>query len=258
MRILLVEDNAVSQKVAAAVIRKLGHAVDAAVNGQEALDALATQSYDLVLMDCQMPLMDGYEATSRIRNSTAESRSVPVIAMTASSLEEDLHRCLEVGMDETLVKPVDPAALASVIERWQSGAMSTPAGRGSPTLATCEDQGVFDRPGLLERLMGDEELADEIVHAFIEELPSLLGKLQQGLTTGDLDPVRHAAHTIKGAAANVSASRLSAAAEQVFDAAVKGAADRALALVPELETQFDALRRAVGRVDSPAQKGERI
>ena len=116
VRILVVEDNATNQKVALAMLAKLGYRADIAENGKEAILATRKIDYDLILMDCQMPEMDGYEATRRIRRSKA--RAVPIIAMTAHAMKQDREKCFENGMDDYITKPVSSAALAKVLEKW--------------------------------------------------------------------------------------------------------------------------------------------
>ena len=119
-RILVVEDNPVNRKVARGMIEKLGFSVEMACNGQEALEALRGSLFDLVIMDCQMPEMDGYEATARLRNPVygALRSNIPVIAMTANAMKGDREKCLKAGMDDYVSKPVNPPELAAVIERW--------------------------------------------------------------------------------------------------------------------------------------------
>ena len=118
LRILLAEDNAINQLVATKILDRLGYRSDAVSNGRQALDAVNSGSYDLVLMDCQMPEMDGFEATGLIRRSETAGRRIPIVALTASALEGDREACIAAGMDDYLAKPIQPAALAQVVERW--------------------------------------------------------------------------------------------------------------------------------------------
>jgi CheY-like chemotaxis protein len=126
-RLLLVEDNFVNQRVAVYMLAKLGHEVDVARHGREAIDLLSKAVYDLVLMDCQMPEMDGFEATRVIRDraSTVLDHEIPVVAMTANAFPEDRARAIAAGMNDFLAKPVDRAVLADIIDRWRKPAPGT-------------------------------------------------------------------------------------------------------------------------------------
>ena len=119
-RVLVVEDNAVNQKVAQGLLKKFGIQVDIAANGQEALNTLENLPFDLVLMDCQMPVMDGYEATQKIRlpESKVLNQRIPIVAMTANSMQGDRDKCLSVGMDDFISKPVNPSKLQEALKRW--------------------------------------------------------------------------------------------------------------------------------------------
>ena len=117
-RILLVEDNLDNQKLASRMLEKLGCEIDVAENGKEAVEEAEKFTYDLILMDCQMPAMDGFEATARIRHREGDQRHVPIVALTANAMEEDRNHCLSVGMDDFLTKPIKRAKLAQCIEYW--------------------------------------------------------------------------------------------------------------------------------------------
>lgn len=118
VRLLLAEDNLINQKVARKLIKKLGYRVDMVMNGAEAIDAIAREEYDLVLMDCRMPELDGYEATRRIRNDEGESGRIPIIALTANAMKGDREKCLEAGMDGFISKPLRAADLSAALAQW--------------------------------------------------------------------------------------------------------------------------------------------
>ena len=215
-RILLVEDNLTNQQVALGVLRMLGFSADIANNGREALQVLESQDYDLVLMDCQMPEMDGFEATRRIRDaqSAVRNHQIPVVAMTANAMVGDRQNCMAVGMSGYVAKPVDPALLAHELDKWlpirktedgltvrQSDGPTVPPSDGLTDRQT--DRPVWDRAGMLERLMGDQALAQAVLQGFVTDMPRQMQALREMLAAGDLEGATRKAHTIKGAAAAV-------------------------------------------------------
>jgi len=169
-RLLVVEDNAVNQLVAVKMVEKLGCRADVAANGKEAIAALRNIPYDLVLMDCQMPEMDGFEATRAIRRGEAGEGHLktPVIAMTAHAMQGDREKCLDSGMNDYLPKPIKHAVLAKILERWLARKNDTPQ---VPTDGQSEDPviPVFDRTVLEDRLMGDENLIGKMIEIFLED-----------------------------------------------------------------------------------------
>ena len=176
LHVLLAEDNITNQQVALNILRKLGLRADAVANGAEALKALEAISYDLVLMDVQMPVMDGFEATRQIRSSQSAVRNpqVPIIAMTANAMQGDREKCLEVAMNDYVSKPVSPQSLAAVLEKWlpHKNGDEVPAADEDPpiTAAPIPEMGgsvVFDRAGMLARLMGDAALMQSVSRAFL-------------------------------------------------------------------------------------------
>ena len=254
--ILVVEDNIVNQEVVLGILRKLGLRADAVANGAEAIEALSTLPYDLVLMDIQMPVMDGFEATRLIRDPQSRVRDhrVPVIALTANAMRGDRQRCLEVGMDCYLTKPVSPSSLVEVLNAWLPAGSepidppSLRAARAAPTaVSQAPDSQVFDRTGLLARVMDDEALVDNIIAQFVESTPGLIESLRQALDDGNLGAVARQAHSIKGAASNVNGERLRQVAFKLEQTARSGDAADAGRLLPEIVLEFDRLRAAMHR-----------
>ena len=220
LRILLVEDNQVNQAVALAMLAKAGYRADVAANGREALEALERIAYDLVLMDCQMPEMDGFAATRKLRSpdSTVLNRNVPVIAMTANAMSGDRERCMASGMDDYLSKPVKPRELAQMLDKWLArGPHAHQEAQqveedGDTDEAMLPDDTIFNQADLLERVGDSVELMHEIVAIALEDLPRQSGQLKAAVSGDDRGVIRHVAHAIKGCAANISAGQLCRAA----------------------------------------------
>ena len=191
--VLLVEDSLYNRKLAIGLLERRGHRVTVAENGRIALERLAQRRFDVVLMDVQMPEMDGLEATRRHREREADSPTrLPIVAMTAQALKGDRERCLEAGMDDYLSKPVRGAELDAAIARWTVGQVS---GSGGP-----DDAPSITAAGLLEMCEGDAELLADLREAFSEEAPELLGRIAAAVADGDAQAAANAAHTLKGAA----------------------------------------------------------
>jgi PAS domain S-box-containing protein len=257
-RILLAEDNITNQQVALGILQKLGLRADAVANGAEAVTALETLPYDLVLMDVQMPEMNGLEATRRIRdpNSAVRNHQVPVIAMTANAMQGDRETCLEAGMNDYVSKPVSPKALAHAVEKWlpeDTGARGRASDTGTQgrrqesqgpkaSPATPPASVVFDRAGMLERLMDDEELAGTVVRGFLADVPRQIEALGAYLQSGEAAGAERQAHTIRGAAANVGGEALRGVAFEIEKAGKAGDLRAANALRADLAAAFDRLR----------------
>ena len=222
--VLLAEDNLVNQRVAVGLLKRRGHHVTVVENGQEAVDAVEREQFDIVLMDLQMPVMGGLEATKAIRDRERETLRdrVRIVAMTAHAMSGDRERCLAAGMDGYLSKPTESRTLFAEVE-GDAGASTTPP---------------IDENDLVSRLHGDKELAAEIVRLFAEECPVLLQRIRTALEQRDSAAVRRAAHTLKGAAST-------AAAVGVTEAA-------ALLEVLAAEGDLDALEGAWLRVNTEA------
>jgi two-component system, sensor histidine kinase and response regulator len=250
---LVADDNAVNQKVAVAILGKLGLHADAVGNGMEAIRALETIPYDLVLMDVRMPELSGLDATQQIRSaqSRVQNHRVPIVALTAYATQQDRDECLASGMDDYISKPVTPRDLSAVIERWLYAnpsplpQVTAPAQDISPPATP-----VFNLSALNERLMGDNLLIRTVVAAFLEDFPHQLSKLQTYLETLNLPNAERQAHTIKGAAANVGCDALCRVAWEIEQAGREGDLQAIVKRMPDLKEQFERVCEATKEVTS--------
>jgi two-component system sensor histidine kinase/response regulator len=212
LHLLLAEDNAVNQKLAVRLLGKRGHSVVVARNGKEAIDALERQNFDVVLMDVQMPDMDGFEATLAIRAREQETgRHVPIVAMTAHAMKGDRERCLEAGMDGYVAKPLQPTELFAAIESLAPGC---DRGVAPPTPRT-ESAPIFDKDAALERTAGDIELLWEIVDVFLAECPHSIAGVCKAIASNDAHTLHRVAHTLKGAVSTLGAVAAKDAAQRL-------------------------------------------
>ncbi len=247
-RILVVEDNATNQQVALAILRKLGYHVDAVGSGAEALETLRRTDYNIVLMDCEMPGMDGYETARRIRRSTNGmcNPDIPIIALTAHAMAGDREKCIAAGMNDYIAKPIEPRQLAEVSTKW----LKPPAQREPVRLTEVSPphtQEVFKEEELVARLSGDEVLARTIMAGFLSDAPGQLRKLNQLIEQGDVRGASMQAHTLKGAAATVSAPGLQELALQIQQAANEGKLSRAAGLLVSVEQEFGRLKATLSQ-----------
>jgi CheY-like chemotaxis protein len=245
-RILIAEDDPTTMAVAMAQLKKLGYRAHAVANGAEAVELLESREYDLVLMDCEMPIMDGYEATRRIRLSRRPD--IPVIAVTAYVLPGDLEKCTRAGMNGFLPKPLNPTRLAAMLAKWcPQTAHRSPSGIVEP-VALKPEAAVFDSVSLLNRLMGDRPLAETILTGFLEDFPSQLRNLRERFAEGDSRGARLAAHALKGSSATVSANRLSELARELEVAAQATELDEFGELLPKAVGEFERLKGALKKI----------
>ncbi|MBI5638940.1 MAG: response regulator [Nitrospirae bacterium] len=232
--ILLVEDNEVNQKVTATMLRKAGYSVDIVANGRLALEAVSTYRYDIILMDIQMPEMDGFEATRRIREKEDDSVRSTIIAMTAHALKGDRERCIEAGMDDYIAKPVDPQEMFTVIEKWLRSAKGEPPRDPAISSATepessrkegvqaCPADMPVDMNAAMRRFDNDMDFYRDMLSKFLEMVPEQIGKLVEAVNSGDSGRIEICAHGIKGAAGNLGALRLCSLAQDMEDRAGEG------------------------------------
>jgi CheY-like chemotaxis protein len=267
---LLAEDNRVNQKVASRLLEKLHYRVEVVADGLAAVAAWQSGPLDLILMDCQMPQMDGYEATREIRRLEAGRRHIPIVALTAHAMTGDEAKCRAAGMDEYLSKPIDRLKLEACLERLLPGTASpgftpllpltaiAPETAGAPDLAadqnptagphaalsaTAPDEPAahhgarpppLDWEALLDSLDGDAAFARDLADAFIDTATRELALIAAALGSGDAAALRHSAHALKGASANLRAPAAAAAAAQLEAAAGSGQSANLAALAATL------------------------
>jgi light-regulated signal transduction histidine kinase (bacteriophytochrome)/DNA-binding NarL/FixJ family response regulator/HPt (histidine-containing phosphotransfer) domain-containing protein len=249
-RILIAEDNSTNREVALGMLRNLGLRADAVANGAEAIRALESIPYDLVLMDMRMPVMDGIEAARQIRNpqSAVLEHDIPIIALTADAMQSDRDSCQAAGMNDFVPKPILKSVLRAALKRWLcTGNAATPSGAPQvvPSTTAADTTLIFDLEGMLGRLDGDNELAAIVIAVFLEDIPAQIQTLKDFVKSGDTASSARQAHSIRGASANVGGDRLRNVASVMEKAADVGDLHAVAARMADLELEFDRLRDAM-------------
>lgn len=247
--ILVAEDNAINQKMILAMLNTLGLTADIANNGEEVLTLLEKQSYDLVLMDCQMPVMDGYQTTMVIRSrQPSNTRQLPIIALTANAIKGDRERCLAAGMDDYLAKPYSIGQLQQILERWlhqETHVITTPSVTSvTETFATTNNPSAINTK-LLDHLRtldpsGGLGFTRQILQVYLDSTSNIVNLTEQAITAGDSEALYHAAHSLKSSAANVGAETPSNLFSQLEKMGRAGKLD-------EAGTVFDTARQEYNR-----------
>jgi two-component system, sensor histidine kinase and response regulator len=275
-RILVAEDNPVNQEVAAGVLEMLGCQMVSAPNGEIAVSLFAEEKFDLILMDCEMPVMDGIQATQRIREieamtqvlpgSVGPHRGIPIVALTAHALNDVRARCLEAGMNDFLVKPFDDQQLAKTLERWLEKSGRLPTTAAPPCAAAAQpsvdeavvrviDTAVTDGLRALNRKGGPSRLGRAVTR-FVENAPSLVSAICESHAKGDADALWRAAHSLKSSAAALGAKRLSLASAEIEHGARTSGVAAVTGIVAgiekELKTATKALQELIEDVHEPA------
>ncbi len=257
-RILVVEDDLINQKVAINMLRKLGHNVSLAETGLQAVTQIAGQSFDLILMDVQMPEMDGFEATARIRElekSHSAEHSLPIIAMTAHALKGDREKCLAAGMDDYLTKPIKLEILKAMIDKWARCPTVFPPPPVQPvtsnSAASAEPfKNTLDLADALERTMQDKVFLQQLIDTFIAQMPQDIERLKHAMEANSMADLRQQAHRLKGAAANLGAHAVAAAALALETIGTSGAiSDDANSALDHLQLAMKQLAELVVTID---------
>jgi CheY-like chemotaxis protein len=254
LRVLVAEDNPVNQKLASSLLRREGHVVVIAENGQQAVEQAEQGQFDVILMDVQMPVLGGLEATAKIRERERSGEShIPIIALTAHAMDGDRESCLAAGMDGYLSKPMRAdqlfAAIDAVVDNVSRESIVdsfAPVGSNGNRNAASREE-VLDYDGLVLSLGGDHELARSLVTVLVSDASQRLATIRAGVATCDSAAVEGAAHTLKGAAATVMASRVADLARQIETAGNTGSWADASPLVRQLERALEELRAAADK-----------
>jgi len=243
LRILLAEDNPINQQLAVSLLQKQGHSVTVASDGRQAVVAWESESFDVVLMDVQMPEMDGFEATAAIRGrERLTGRHTPIIAMTAHAMRGDEERCLQAGMDGYLAKPVRAndliGALQSLVSSPEAADHATPAPAGKP----------FDRAAALAAAEGDQEVLCHMAQLFDKQAPVLCDQLRQAIREGCHATLRRVAHTLKGSLGSLGAEQAWSLAQALEQQGEKGDLAGCQELYQQLEDEVDRVQAVLAQI----------
>ena len=260
-QILIVDDMETNILTAKALIGKQGFSTDQAKNGLEAVQKHKKNRYDLILMDCQMPVMNGFDACRQIRLNEKDLKIdyVPIIAMTGNAFESDQKKCFDAGMDDFIAKPVDPAVLSqkinsnlakSVAQKKKNQTVQEEEGNDDTAIEKIEMVETnklmnFNKKELSERFGQDKELIKIVLDSFLSEAPPLLEKLENAINKNDIEEIRSSAHALKGSAANVNADLLKLAALELETEAKTGQSDSFLLKFENINEEYNAFTKAV-------------
>lgn len=219
-KVLIADDNETNIIVARELLGRLGYCSDVVHNGEEAVEAFVKQTYDLIIMDCQMPVLDGFGATSEIRKLEGQNQHIPIIAMTANALKGIREKCLDAGMDDYITKPVDLAQLDKIIyNNLNNSAEITNFNTACAVNVEKEAAQVFNRKKMLNRFDGNTDIVDEIIGAFINESPEIIEKIKTAIHKKDFEEIKSLGHAFKGSSANVHADLIKNATIELEEAA---------------------------------------
>ena len=259
--LLVAEDNPVNQKVATKTLENLGYRVDVAANGAEAVRAVADGPYAAVLMDCQMPVMDGFQATAAIRDQEGDERRIPIIAMTAAAMEGDRERCLTAGMDDYLAKPLRSDQVGDTLARWVGDGPGPEPDPVPAVRVPAEEEVVLDPKAVAQlRTLGERagfDVVGEVLDLFRRDTPARLAALRRSVAEGDAARVQETAHTLKGSSVSLGATTMAEVCRRLEKLGRTGELDEAGSAVAELEAEFPRVTAALDTTfATTASRGE--
>lgn len=229
LRVLIADDQAINRKLTSRRMERLGFVADAVENGAEAVESVSRTSYDLVFMDCHMPAMDGFAATEEIRRREGTSRHTPIVALTASAVGSERERCLAVGMDDYVTKPISDADLGRVVSRFVPGA--------APAIDSAAAN-VLQQIG-----EGGDDVLHEVIDLYLADAPSRLGEIRRAVAAHDSHWLASAAHALKSSSGNVGASRVREICGELEGIGRSGSSAGADKLLAQLESECERAGR---------------
>jgi len=250
IRILLAEDNPTNQKLAVTLLGRAGYSADVVGDGRMAIETLERSFYDLVLMDVQMPEMNGFEATKAIREREGDEKHTPVIALTAHAMQKDRERCLEAGMDDYVCKPIEPRELLDVINKWTGSRgqeRNLSASVSQPAHPPGEKDIPIDFESVLSRFDNDKGFLKEVFVEFLDHAPRQAERLGEAIKRGDAKAVETEAHSMKGAASNLGVTSVAAEALQLELLGRRGDLADAKEIVHKLRSELERLKEYVDK-----------
>lgn len=252
LRVLLAEDNPVNQKLAVILLKRSGYSVDVVENGVQAVAAATSGQYDVVLMDVQMPELDGLEATRRIRQQEAEGKHIPIIAVTAHALQGDRERCLDAGMDDYISKPIQQEELMATLERWTPRAEKTPGSSPAPSVPVepPQEEGEerwIDLKSALPRFSNDMAFLLEMLEEFSRQLEAGCAQMRDAAQSGNALGLQHLAHSLKGAAAAFSMDQLTNTAREIEMRARSNTFQDVIPLIETMEAMLPKIKEYLVR-----------
>ncbi|MBN2050660.1 MAG: response regulator, partial [Spirochaetales bacterium] len=245
-RVLVAEDHQVNQMLFKTILEHEGYTVEVASNGKEALEAVKQDSYQVIFMDVQMPEMNGYEASTAIRNLGIKT---PIIAVTASAIKGEREKCFEVGMNDFLTKPFKKQDILPVLDRWTGEKGEAPVDEIAELESIPEDMVVFDYDEAVNTFMGNEGVVKKVLASYLDKVENQLVLLRQALEKKDLETLRMEAHSIKGSGYNLQAQEIGKKAEKLEHAARDGDLESCPEFIHEVDQAFQRLKKiAAGRL----------